>query len=180
MTPRLHPEFRDIIAAFNLNYDLDLDLLEAVALRESASKKFPQGNPCATRYEPGYWEKYYADEPEQELFSLYGTRHPKRLATSYGLFQVMFGTAYDMGFRGPPEKLIILQFNILYALKYLSSCKEIAIGENHPGYSIQFVMLCKYNGGLGAMPPFERQKNYAKWVLKKRDEIRKEREDANI
>jgi soluble lytic murein transglycosylase-like protein len=92
------------------------------------------GLPHAYRFEPLYWERYCVGHP------VFGTGEPHRIAASYGLMQVMYPTAYAMGFRGEPEQLFIPQQSLLYGVKVMADTLHWAKGKRNAA-------LAAYNGG---------------------------------
>lgn len=65
------------------------------------------------RYEPGFWRRYMG--PESATWPTYAppSDHPaalegwmRRVSASYGICQVMFATACDLGYQGSPEALL--------------------------------------------------------------------------
>ena len=66
-----------------------------------------------------------------------------KVASSYGDYQVMASTAYEMGFQGSPEQLAEPSTNLKYATKLV----EKAI-HSHKTHSIEDV-ISAYNAGLG-------------------------------
>jgi soluble lytic murein transglycosylase-like protein len=81
----------DAIQAAAATFSLDPDLLRAIVWQES------RGDPLAARFEP------------------------KISDTSYGLGQVLLGTARDLGFAGTVQELLDPATNLFYAAKYLRS-----------------------------------------------------------
>jgi soluble lytic murein transglycosylase-like protein len=102
--------------------------IEAVVRAESS------GQPHAYRFEPRYWDRYCKDHP------VFGQGEPFRIAASYGLMQVMYPTAYALGYRGDPEGLFIPQQSLLYGVKTLAS--NLAWSKGHLPAA-----LAAYNGG---------------------------------
>jgi soluble lytic murein transglycosylase-like protein len=65
------------------------------------------------RYEPGFWDRYMG--PASRGWPKYEppSEHPavaeawkRRVSSSYGILQVMFATAQDLGYGGSPEGLL--------------------------------------------------------------------------
>jgi soluble lytic murein transglycosylase-like protein len=68
--------------------------------------------------------------------------HEKKVGGySYGLFQVRYRTAQDLGFAGTKEELMGLETNIYYGVKYLAACQK-KFGEDIGAIS------CCYNAGI--------------------------------
>lgn len=107
---------------------LSAHVVEAMVRTESA------GRPWAYRYEPGYWRLYCEDHP------VFKSGVPQRVAASYGLMQVMYPTAYGLGFRGQPEELFVPQTSLLYGLTLMRDNLRWAGGNLDAA-------LAAYNGG---------------------------------
>jgi soluble lytic murein transglycosylase-like protein len=107
---------------------LEPDVVEAMVRTESSGKAH------AYRFEPGYWDKYCKTHP---LF-----RHgvPDRIAASYGLMQVMYPTAYALGFRDEPEALFVPQQSLLYGVRLMQ--QNLAWSQGNVDAA-----LAAYNGG---------------------------------
>ena len=88
MTP-----YRAEIDAAATTHGLDADLVAAVVEQESAGRFY------AYRYEAEFFLRYLATKPEWK------DRDPHEVAASFGLMQVMFPTAVELGFTGEPWDL---------------------------------------------------------------------------
>lgn len=88
---------------------LDPDLVEAVVLVESS------GRTDAFRHEPDFYERYVKGKPEYE------GRNPRRIASSYGLMQIMYTTAQLYGFRAEPEMLFLPNIGLEYGCRHLAA-----------------------------------------------------------
>ncbi len=64
------------------------------------------GNPQAYRYEPVY-TRYIQNKAAWKSNPYYDS--PKRISASYGLMQIMYTTAYSVGFRGKPGRISMIQ-----------------------------------------------------------------------
>jgi soluble lytic murein transglycosylase-like protein len=115
------------------------DVIEAVVLTESG------GLANAYRYEPAYWARYIQHHKSDHLRLM----HPRRVAASYGLMQVMYPTAYSLGFRGEPEELFLPQQSLLYGVRLLG--EHLSWSQGHLDAA-----LAAYNGGRkgNAGPPY--------------------------
>lgn len=111
-------------------YALDADLLEALVLTESG------GMTNAYRFEPGFWSRYLASKPEWK------DKNPKRVSASYGLCQVMFPVAVELGFMGEPEDLFSPVVGLEYGARKLAELMKWADGDVDKA-------LAGYNGGRG-------------------------------
>lgn len=121
-------EYRTEIERAAKDWRVDPDLLEAVVMIESS------GNPHAVRYEPAFFDRYIRGKAEWAKWQ------PRRVASSYGLAQLMFPTAREIGFRGEPEELFVPSVNLYYAGKLLSRLLHWAKGN-------EAMALAGYNGG---------------------------------
>ena len=125
-------EYPAEIAAAAKPYGLDPDLLEALVIVESS------GRADAFRYEPGYYARYLANNPAYE------GKNPRRVASSYGLCQVMYPTALQYGFRrdAEPEMLFLPGVNLDLGARILSNLLARYGGNVESA-------LQAYNGGPG-------------------------------
>lgn len=87
--------YRAEIEAAAREHGLDADLVESVVMTESA------GLAHAYRWEPDFWRRYMEGKPRW-----IGT-NPRRVSASYGLMQVMFPVAVELGYVGEPEGLFV-------------------------------------------------------------------------
>lgn len=113
---------------------LDADLVMAIIEQESGGAKPTQE--LAFRHEPGFWRRYLRANP------LYRDADPLRVSSSYGLMQIMYTTAVEMGFTGEPEELVSPRVNIDWGTAYFASCLRWANGNVEKA-------LSAYNGGRG-------------------------------
>jgi hypothetical protein len=113
-------------------HGLDFEVVVALVCEESA------GLASAYRYEKEFWIRYLAGKQE------WRDQNPKRVAASYGLMQVMYPTALEMGYpkAAPPEGLFVPELNLDLGCKYLHGMLW------RFGGSIR-TALAAYNGGPG-------------------------------
>lgn len=118
------------IAAAASRYGLPPDLVTAVVITESS------GLTHAYRYEPAFWARYLKDKPEWD------GSNPARVSASYGLMQVMFPVAVELGFNRhePPEYLFVPIIGLEYGCKKLRAQMDWAKGDVRAA-------LASYNGG---------------------------------
>jgi len=129
-------------------HGLDPRIVEAVVMVESAGKTH------AYRYEPGFWARYLAAKPEWMHLN------PERVSASYGLMQVMYPVAREMGFLfADPELLFVPSTGLEFGCRKLASLMQWAEGD-------VVRALAAYNGGKGKnfKPPY-RNASYAERVL---------------
>lgn len=122
--------YRGEIQAISTSYGLDPVLVEGVVRKESS------GLTNAYRYEPDFWLRYLDDNPE------YDGANPRRVAASYGLMQIMYPTARDIGFEDAPEYLFVPVIGLNWGCKYLASLLKRF--KNNVDLA-----LAAYNGGPG-------------------------------
>ena len=144
MTSTYRREIAEVAAA----HGLDPRVVEAVVMVESS------GRTHAYRYEAGFWAKYLANHPD------YRGAVPERASASYGLMQVMYPVAREMGLTSPdPEVLFVPRVGLDYGCRKLASLMKWAEGD-------LVRALAAYNGGKGGntTPPY-RNLAYAERVL---------------
>lgn len=105
-------------------------VLQAIVETESS------GRPHAYRFEPGFWLKYLRDNVA------YAGCEPGRVSASYGLMQVMYPTAVDLGFEGEPEELFAPAVGLEWGCRALARFLRWAQGDI-------WVAVAAYNGGWG-------------------------------
>lgn len=118
----------DAVLAAHPVAGLDTDIVEAMVRTESSGKHY------AFRHEPGYWKQHCANN------ALFNKGFPIRIASSYGLMQVMYPTAYSLGFRGEPEELFIPQQSLMYGVLLMRDNLQWSKGNLDAA-------LAAYNGG---------------------------------
>lgn len=122
--------YRPLIEQMAKQYELDPNLVEAVVLKESS------GETDAFRFESGYFERYLRTKPE------YAGQNRRRISSSYGLMQVMYPTAKQYGFQGPPEALFVPETGMRFGCQHLAALIKWAAGNIRQA-------LAAYNGGQG-------------------------------
>jgi soluble lytic murein transglycosylase-like protein len=144
---------RDIVQSAR-EHGVDANLLEALVVTESS------GRADAFRFEPKYYDRYLKNNPE------YAGEIPRRVASSYGLVQIMLPTARALGFKQQPEYLFVPTVNLYFGAKELARLITWAGGDIPKA-------LEGYNGGTGSVGSLQTQR-YAAKVIKKWDEIAEE------
>lgn len=96
-------------AAFSAG--ISAPLLRAIVQVESG------GNPKAYRFEPAFYRRYIAGKAR--FASIPWAAEPRRISASYGLGQLMYTTALDLGLPAstPPEALYSIPLNLQFAAK---------------------------------------------------------------
>jgi hypothetical protein len=121
-SPRLQIHSRDIRLLWALN-------------RQEASGKAVIGS----RYEPGFYRRYVRGNKKfTALEKRYGGR---AIASSYGPWQIMYVTAYEMGYRGNPQDLANAATSLPYVMKYLDFLRK-KLGDRDRA------VISAYNAGL--------------------------------
>lgn len=144
----MHTAYHANILQAATNYALPPDLVEALVLVESSGKTY------AYRYESAFWTKYLSVAPEWK------TSNPERVAASYGLMQIMYVVAREVGFTSPdPELLFVPDVGLDYGCRKLRQLLDWSKGNVEQA-------LAAYNGGkvANAAPPY-RNGAYARRVL---------------
>lgn len=136
-------------------HGVDPDVVEAVVLTESS------GQADAFRFEPGFYKRYLAKDPE------YAGHIPRRVSSSYGLMQVMFSTAKEHGFNAEPEYLFLPHVNLDIGCRVLKGLLRWADGDLAKA-------LEGYNGGQGSIGS-EATTRYAAKVLTTLSAVREAR-----
>jgi len=140
--------YRAEIVAASTKHALKPDLVEALVLIESS------GRTHAYRYEPQFWTKYMLGKPA------WAGTNPARVSASYGLMQIMYPVAVEVGFTGSdPEYLFVPSIGLEFGCRQLAQLLAWAQGDANQA-------LCAYNGGRGGngVHPFRNQP-YADRVL---------------
>ena len=125
------PWFRPLIEREAAKVNIDPDLVEAIVWQESS------GRCAAYRYEPMFWSRYLQHDLR------FNTYDPQRVSASYGLMQVMYSTAWELGFRAIPELLFVPETALEYGVLNIASLILWAKGDT-------WKAVAAYNGGKGA------------------------------
>jgi soluble lytic murein transglycosylase-like protein len=155
-------QFRSEVEAIAISHDLDPDLVQAVCEVESSGKTH------AYRYEPAFWTRYMAGNPEWD------GANPERVSASYGLMQVMLLTAIEHGYprADAPEHLFIPLVGLEYGCKVLARRikKAKSLAPDVSGEIRLRAALASYNGGWRGNEPDDlpdRNAAYASKVLER-------------
>jgi soluble lytic murein transglycosylase-like protein len=122
--------YRAEVHTIAAQHHLDPNLVVAVCLHESAGKT------SAYRYEPAFWLRYMAKNPRWD------GAVPERVSASYGLLQVMYPVALELGMppADPPEYLFVPVYGLQYGCRKLREVLGWAKGDVPAA-------LAAYNGG---------------------------------
>lgn len=130
-----------LIHSVSKDLGLDPDLVEAITIKETRKTingVFIPSRADAFRFEPAFYDRYIKGKPEWEKLGFI----PRRIASSYGLMQIMFTTAYQFGFRGEPELLFVPSNSLWWGGTYLKYLLQWSGFNEHKA-------CAAYNGGQG-------------------------------
>jgi soluble lytic murein transglycosylase-like protein len=136
--------YRPRIKRIAARYDLDPLLVEAIVMVESSD------HTDAFRFEPAYFRRYIRGKPE------WANWVPRRVASSYGLMQVMYPTALLNGWEGEPEELFLPDVGLnagCARLRYLIGWAARLASPGATGAIVRASALAAYNGGQGGNGP---------------------------
>lgn len=138
-------------------YHLEKALIKAMAIVESAL------DVRAYRHEPMFWERYLKNNDDWK------NKDPKIVSSSYGILQIMFTTAHQLGFRGQFEDLYNPVINIELGAKLIRQLLNgIKTTTNEALWPLD-VAICRYNGGSRGNPGADgslRNQSYLDKVMK--------------
>jgi soluble lytic murein transglycosylase-like protein len=135
-------EIRDLVRQAASVYQLPENLLFGQVLAES------NGDPFAFRYEHDYFGRYIQTNP-----AALGFAYGPLAACSYGLLQIMFETALEIGYADRPEGLFVPRVGLAFGSRYMVNLLAWAQGDYQKA-------LSAYNGGKGTAakgPPYSNQ-----------------------
>jgi len=131
------------------------------------------------RYEPAFFRRYLADKPEWK------DQDPAIVSASYGLFQIMWTTAYWLGFRGTQEDLWNPVINTELAGKLLRKLLDEVIADTlcdkYFWLSPITIALARYNGGNKANPDEHgnlRNQKYVNRVISEWEKLKLKEEEC--
>lgn len=162
--PNENVDLEKIFCMMAKKYQIERALLMAICQVESAFKV------DAYRYEPAFWEWLKEKYP-----GVWDHRDPKEVSASYGLMQVMYTTAWNLGFRGAGEELYEPVVNVELACRLINQIQAgIKPAAHFKCWPVEIV-LARYNGGSMGNPDTGgglRNYQYTRKVLKAYWEIR--------
>lgn len=126
--------WRPVVDKYAVKYQLSQALILAVIEMESG------GNEKAFRFEPGFYDHYLKNNTNWQKLMQERGYTPEQVSSSYGLMQLMYPTAWMLGFRGDPEELYDPDINIDLGCKYLRKLMN-RYNNDH------MLALAHYNGG---------------------------------
>ena len=121
-------------------YRLEKNLLKAMALIESKL------DVRAYQYEPEFFEQHLSLQDEWK------DKDPKIVSASYGLFRIMFTTAWRLGFRGQAEGLYNPVINTELGAKLLRQLKVSVRTTNNIHLWPLDIALARWEGGSTGNP----------------------------
>lgn len=167
-------EFDKLFCLYGKKYRLPKLLLKAVAITESAL------DPKAHRFEIGFWNLYMKGRPEWEGADMY------EVSASYGLCQLMYVVAMELGFKGKPEELYNPVYNIELCAKLIRKHIDAVHKRNYQSkWSDQELAVGRYNGGGGRNPlpsgefRSKRIEKHVKRFIKHYADLRKEEKECD-
>lgn len=149
---------KPLIERIAIEHGLDAALISAIVIKESG------GNRYALQYQPDYPYTYRVAELSRTVGCSYSTElHMQR--TSWGLMQIMGGTARYLGFRGWFGELFEPETNLRYGARLLLNLKKT--------YGLEADVISAYNQGQ----PFKtiegkyKNQDYVDHILKLKGEL---------
>lgn len=131
---RIWQTYGDLIRAASEKHGMPAAVIVATISTESS------GDPDAYRYEPEFYNRYIKGNPEWRQNPYYD--EPERISASYGLMQILYTTAYSVGFAGRPEDLYDPAANLDAGAAYIASpAQQTSHGWDPPK------IACAYNAG---------------------------------
>ena len=137
-------EIDKIFCINSKKYAIPKLMLKGIAVVESSLQQ------RAFRHEPGFWDRYLKNNPEWMY------KDKAEVSSSYGLMQLMYTTAWALGYRGSGEDLYNPVINIELGSKLLRQIVDRVlrdkIVDKHIWLSPLSVALARYNGGMYLNP----------------------------
>ena len=133
--------YDDLIAATARLFQIPADILHAQVLIESS------GHTDAFRFEVGIWDQIQAGHLHPSpLIASPVLHNARRVASSYGLLQILYLTAMDegLGAHTSPEALFVPEVGLPAGARHMARLLARTGGD-------VVKALTAYNGGLGAL-----------------------------
>ena len=127
-------KYQDAIITASEKYCVPIPVIIATISTESS------GDAKAYRHEAAFYRRYIKDKSQWKNNPYYNS--PRRISSSYGLMQIMYTTAYSVGFRGEPEDLYDPAVNVDAGSAYIASDLQIKQHAWDPPK-----IACAYNAG---------------------------------
>jgi len=135
---------RDTLSSLDRNRPTHISLsLQDQKLLWAINQKEASGRPFVRpRYEPAFYHRYIAWNIRfREAERRYGSR---AVSSSYGPWQIMYSTAVELGYEGPPDHLNHASVSLPYVLRYLNQLRATFDGD-------MAKVISSYNAGPGGM-----------------------------
>ena len=148
-------EIDRLLCLYGKKYGIKKLLLKAVATAESGM------NQTAYRFEKGFWDRYLKDNPE------WMNQDQSIVSASYGLFQLMWTSAWGLGFRGTQDDLWNPVINIELGARLLRNLiDKVRSKQAWNGNRLWDIEICLalYNGGTTGNPGPEGKLRNQKYV----------------
>lgn len=133
-----------IVCVTGAKYSIPPILVKSMCFVESSYE------PRAFRHEPAFWTNYLKNNPEWK------DKDPAVVSSSYGLMQLMWTTAWALGFRGTQEDLWKPETNVDLGTKLLRQLIDQVVAtvplKQYPWLSPLDIALARYNGGKTRNP----------------------------
>ncbi len=126
--------YREPILAASKKHGVPLPVIIATISTESS------GVPKAYRHEPAFYERYIKNKSQWKNNPYYHSS--EKISASYGLMQIMYTTAYNVGFHEAPEDLYDPERNIDAGCAYIASSFQRKQHDWDPPK-----IACAYNAG---------------------------------
>lgn len=150
-------------------YRIEKTLIKAVAVTESAL------DVRAYRHEPMFWERYLKDHKDWK------DKDTNIVSASYGLMQLMFTTAWGLGFRGQAEDLYNPVINVELGTKLIIQLMAKTLFSPNKALWPLDIALARYNGGSRGNPREDGSLRNQSYVDKVKDhywKLRAKKEDC--
>ncbi|PID56443.1 hypothetical protein CSB45_11360 [candidate division KSB3 bacterium] len=127
-------KYQTAIITASEKYSVAIPVIIATVVTESS------GDAKAYRHEAAFYRRYIKKNAFWKNNPYY--KAPRRISSSYGLMQIMYTTAYAVGFRGTPEDLYDPAVNIDAGAAYMASAFQVRQHGWDPPK-----IACAYNAG---------------------------------
>ena len=127
-------KYQGAIRTASEKYSVPIPVIIATISTESS------GDAKAYRHEAAFYRRYIKNKSQWKNNPYHHS--PRRISSSYGLMQIMYTTAYSVGFRGEPEDLYDPTVNVDAGSAYIASAFQI---KQH-GWDPPKI-ACAYNAG---------------------------------
>ncbi|MCP4401011.1 MAG: transglycosylase SLT domain-containing protein [bacterium] len=127
-------KYQEAISTASKKYSVPISVIIATISTESS------GDAKAYRHEAAFYRRYIKNKIQWKNNPYHNS--PRRISSSYGLMQIMYTTAYSVGFRGEPEDLYDSMVSVDAGAAYIASAFQVKQhGWDPPKIG------CAYNAG---------------------------------